>query len=326
LSLKVMMALTVLDPGLLTTVQDLGRTGCQHLGVPVSGAMDRFAMVAANRLVGNPPAAAGLEALWLGPALRTESDCLVAAAGAGFTLEVDGRSFPLWLAVYVRRGQVLRLVAGEPGGIPGCWGYLTVAGGLDVPQVLGSRATYLRGGFGGIKGRPLQVGDVLPFGGPPPGELAAGAGRSLVAAYRPAYGERPTLEVILGPQAGAFTPGGLAAFLEGEYAVSLVSDRMGYRLEGPPIEHGSPADILSEPVALGAVQVPADGQPLVLLADRQTAGGYTKIATVVSADLPVLVQSPPGEGRLHFRTTSLEAAQSRWLSLVNGLEAGIEEG
>jgi antagonist of KipI len=318
-----MMALTVLEPGLLTTVQDLGRTGCQHLGVPVSGAMDRFALMAANRLVGNPPAAAGLEALWLGPALRAEVDCLVAASGAGFTLEVDGRSFPLWLAVVVRRGQVLRLAAGEPGAFGGCWGYLAAAGGLDVPPVLGSRSTYLSGGFGGFQGRPLQAGDVLRLGASP-GELAASAGRSLAAAYRPAYGERPTLEVILGPQAAAFTSSGLAAFLGGEYAVSLASDRMGYRLDGPPIEHTSPADILSEPVALGAVQVPADGQPLVLLADRQTAGGYTKIATLASADLPVLVQSPPGEGRLRFRITSVEAAQSRWRRLMDGLEKGIE--
>jgi antagonist of KipI len=319
-----MMALTVLDPGLLTTVQDLGRTGCQHLGVPVSGAMDRFALMAANRLVGNPPGAAGLEALWLGPALGADIDCLVAASGAGFTLEVDGRSFPLWLAVWVRRGQVLRLAADEPNGPPGCWGYLAAAGGVDVPPVLGSRSTYLRGGFGGFQGRPLQAGDVLLLGASS-GELAAGAGRSLAEAYRPAYGERPTLEVIPGPQEAAFSDGGLAAFLEGEYAVSLASDRMGYRLEGPPIQHISPADILSEPVALGAVQVPADGQPLVLLADRQTVGGYTKVATVVSADLPALVQSPPGEGRVRFRATSVEAAQSRWRRLMGGLEKGIEE-
>jgi antagonist of KipI len=319
-----MMALTVLEPGLLTTVQDLGRTGCQHLGVPVSGAMDRFALMAANRLVGNLPNAAGLEALWLGPALRADADYLAAAAGAGFTLEVDGRSFPLWLAVWVRRGQVLRLAADDSATFSGCWGYLAAAGGLDVPPVLGSRSTYLRGGFGGLQGRPLQAGDVLPLG-VSPGELAAGAGRSLAAAYRPGYGERPILEVIPGPQEAAFSDSGLAAFLEGEYAVSLASDRMGYRLEGPPIQHASPADILSEPVTLGAVQVPADGQPLVLLADRQTVGGYTKIATVVSADVPVLVQSAPGEGWVRFSATSVEAAQSRWRRLMDGLERGIEE-
>lgn len=316
------MSVQVLDPGFLTTIQDAGRSGSQRLGVPASGAMDRFALLAANRLVGNPPAAAILEFALAGPTLALQQDCLVALTGCGFELELDGLRLPAWTAIWARNGQALRLLSTSAG----VWGCLAFSGGLDVPLVMGSRSTCLPAGFGGWQGRPLQAGDCIP-----PGKLGAGvhlpglAGRSLPTRFHPAYGQAVTLDVILGPQAEAFTPAGLETFLHNEYTVSLASDRMAYRLEGLPIAHWQGADILSDGIPLGAVQVPGNGQPLVLLADRQATGGYAKIAVVTSASLPALVQCPPGDGRVRFQVVTVEDAQRAWRELVQGLQQGIEE-
>jgi biotin-dependent carboxylase-like uncharacterized protein len=328
--------LSVLSPGFLTTVQDLGRVGYERLGVTGGGAMDRVALMAANALVANPPGAAGLECALQGPALEPDEDCLVAAAGRGFELEVGGRRLPAWMAAWVRRGEVVALRASGDGG----WGYLAVSGGIDVPPVMGSRSTYLRGGFGGLEGRALQEGDVLAVWeesgtrmntentdhylnsrvsprssvsilSVSPYHLYERAGLALAQERRPEYSEAPLVEVVLGPQAEAFTEAGLAAFLGGEYALTPACDRMGFRLAGPPIGHRQGADILSEGIPLGAVQVPGDGQPIVLMADRQTTGGYAKIGVVTSASLPLLVQCPPG-GRVRFRAVSVGEAQEKW--------------
>ena len=311
------LQLLVHEPGFLTTVQDLGREGCERFGVPVSGVMDSLALMVANALVGNPPGAAGLEFSLLGPVLeaapagRTSvsgNGCLVAAAGRGFRLEIGGRAIPLWMAAWARSGEMIALRAAGPG-----WGCLAVGGGIDVPPVMGSRSTYLRGGFGGLEGRTLQAGDVLEIG------TAAGgyelAGRELLDELRPAYSDHPLIDVVLGPQAEAFTEAGLAALLSGEYTLTPACDRMGFRLSGPQIGHQKEADILSEGIPLGAVQVPGDGQPIVLMADRQTTGGYAKIAVVASASLPLLVQCPPGGGSVHFRAVSVGEAQAKWRSI-----------
>ena len=226
------MSLRVLEPGFLATVQDLGRAGYERQGVPVSGAMDAFALRAANALVGNSPQAAGVEVALQDLVLLADADCLVALAGTGFELEVDGRRLPAWMAVAVRRRWTVSLRAEASGG----WGYLAVNGGIDVPLVMGSRSTYLRGGFGGLEGRVLQAGDVLPLGPFDPAVFGYG-GRRLPPEKRPAYAHRATVEVILGPQAEYFTPGGIETFLGSEYAVTHLSDRMGYRLEGPAVEH-----------------------------------------------------------------------------------------
>jgi antagonist of KipI len=320
------MSLRVLEPGFLATVQDLGRTGYESLGVPVNGAMDAFALRAANALVGNPSGAAGLEFTLQDLVLQAQADCLVALTGTGFELEVDGRRLPAWMAVAVRRRWIIHLheVTGE-GGAGGGWGYLAVNGGITVPVVMGSRSTYLRGGFGGFDGRPLQAGDILPVGPFNPAVLEL-AGRCLPASLRPAYARQAAIQVILGPQADYFTEGGIQTYLENEYAVTHLSDRMGYRLDGPPVQHARGADILSEGVCFGSVQVPADGCPIVLMADRQTAGGYPKIATVISADLPLLAQCAPGSGRVRFRTTTVSAAQARYRALLAGIEEGISDG
>lgn len=312
--------LRVIDPGPFTTVQDAGRFGYQQFGVPVSGAMDGYALRAANALVGNAPDAAGLEIGIAGPTLEASDSYLIAVTGVGFDLRVHERAMPLWTAIFVRQSWEIQLFSRQRGG----WCYLAIGGGIQTPPVLGSRATYLRGGFGGVEGRTLRAGDALPVGPParPPLELA---GRHIPEEKRPAYDERLTVEVILGPQADRFTEEGRQTFLSSEYKISLSSDRMGYRLEGPPVAHSAGADIISDGLATGSIQVPASGQPIVMMADRPTTGGYPKIATVVSADLPVLAQCPPGAGRARFRETTVEAAQARWRAMMNGLKASIDE-
>ena len=242
----------------------------------------------------------------------------MAAAGRGFELEVGGRRLPAWMAAWVRRGEVVALRATEEGG----WGYLAVSGGIDVPPVMGSRSTYLRGGFGGLEGRALQEGDEWEVGEEAaPGDgfhLYERAGLALAEELRPEYSDHPVVEVVLGPQAEAFSAAGLAAFLGGEYSLTPACDRMGFRLSGPPIGHQQGADILSEGIALGAVQVPGDGQPIVLMADRQTTGGYAKIAVVTSASLPRLVQCPPG-GRVRFRAVTVSEAEQKWRGIIREL-------
>lgn len=312
------MTLGVVDPGFLTTVQDLGRTGQQRFGVPVSGAMDRLALIAANFLVGNIPSAAGLEAALVGPVFQAQDDCLVAAAGVGAGLEVEGQLLPMWMAAFVRRGWQVRLVCRPEGG----WAYLAAAGGLDLPLVMGSRSTYLRGSFGGVSGRSLRSGDSLPVGLVEPGRFLL-AGQSLSAAYRPLYCDSPRVAVLPGPQQEAFTAHGIAAFFNSSYRIRADSDRMGYRLQGTPVEHTRAADIISQGLAQGAVQVPADGQPLVAMSDHQTTGGYTQIAVVASADLPLLAQCPFESGEVRFYPTTLEEARVRYRRLLGDLRNGI---
>jgi len=301
------MVLEVLDGGLLTTVQDLGRRGYERYGVPVAGAMDPFALQAANALVGNPLGEAGLEITVLGPRLRAAAGCLMALAGADLDARVDGRPVPPWQALWLPAGATLNFA----GRRSGCRAYLAVAGGFDLPAVLGSRSTYLRGGFGGLEGRAVRAGDRLALRAPERG-YAALAGRPRPPLALPAYGDEVTVRVVLGPQADRFTAEGVETFLGAVYEVGQASDRMGYRLRGPSIAHLAGADVISDGIALGAVQVPGDGQPIVMMADRQTTGGYTKIATVIGADIPLLAQCLPGAGRVRFAAiTPAEAVRLR---------------
>jgi antagonist of KipI len=273
--------------GPFVTIQDLGRYGHQKSGITVTGALDKFALKAANRLVGNPPGAAGLEITLMGPELVFDRETVIALAGADLSAAVDGEPLPPWTARTVAAGAVLTF--GKP--VLGVRAYLAVAGGIDVPPVLGSRSTDLKAGIGGLEGRALQTGDVLPLG-EPAGPLTVRRMRS--PTYIPARGEEVEVRVVLGPQDDAFTEEAIATFLTHPYRITPQADRMGYRLEGPPLPHRERADILSDAIPEGAVQVPANGQPILLLADRQTTGGYAKIATVISADLPKLAQSVPG--------------------------------
>jgi len=294
-----MEAFEVILPGPLTTVQDLGRYGYQQYGVPPSGALDDYAFRTGNLLVGNEEGAASLEITLFGCQLRVLQDTTVAVTGADLAAALNGSPIPGWETVPVRRGEVISF----PRLKSGCRAYLAVAGGINVPMVMGSRATYTKAGIGGLEGRALRKGDILRTF-----ETKSTAVRARVpAAHLPVYNGRVELRVILGPQDDCFTEDGIHTFLQSDYTVSIQADRMGYRLEGPRIPHRGKADIISDGLPLGAVQVPGDGRPIVLLADRQTTGGYTKIATVISADIPDLAQTKPGDG-VRFRQVSEDEA------------------
>lgn len=314
------MSLEILEINGLATIQDAGRTGWRKFGVPASGPMDWFAFRAANRLAGNDLNAAALEIGMGGITLRALRDCVIAVTGVGYSLSIYIWDFPLWSSYYVRGGWTIRLDKLDSG----MWAYLAVAGGVQTPPVLGSASTYLRGPFGGFDGRRLQTGDVLKCGAPsrPLTDLAA---RTLPAEARPAYSDTPTLDVIMGPQDKYFTDESTAAFLAHDYTVSPTSDRMGYRLEGPALTHRGGTELLSEGMTMGAIQVPAGGQPIIMMADCPTTGGYPKIGTVISADLPLLAQCVPGRSKIHFRRTTVAKAQKKYREMMSKLERIVEE-
>lgn len=316
------MALEALEGGFLTTVQDLGRYGYERFGVPVAGAMDPFALHAANILVGNDPGEAVLEITLVGPTLRATESYLVAVAGADLSPRVNGREIPMWTAVFVRKGWGIEF----GGQKTGCRAYLAVAGGIDVPLVIGSKSTYLRGGFGGFEGRALKEGDLIPIG-QPAFHLPSLAGKEFPTDCIPKYTDAPEVHVVLGPQDDYFTEKGIATFLSSEYKIGSTSDRMGYRLQGPEIAHKGQADIISDGIPLGSVQVPADRQPIVMMADHQTTGGYPKIATVISADISLLAQCMPGASTVTFKAITVEEAQARYREMMKALQGreGREE-
>uniref|UniRef100_A0A832EK29 Biotin-dependent carboxyltransferase family protein n=1 Tax=Desulfacinum infernum TaxID=35837 RepID=A0A832EK29_9BACT len=297
-----MKALAIEASGLLTTVQDAGRYGFQDKGVPVSGAMDRAALELGNELVGNTPGAAALEIFSGGFRARFLTEVSFTVTGFDPDVRLNGHGVDLWTPHTARAGDVVSIDAGRLG----LWHYLCLAGGIDVPFVLGSRSTYLRGRFGGLEGRALRPGDVLETEPPGPSFPL----ESLPQNLRPAYAAHPTIRVVLGPQAEAFSPEAFDAFLGAPYVVSTRSDRMGMMLDGPRLKHRATADIVSEGVAFGAIQVPGEGLPFVLLADRPTTGGYTKIATVLSVDLPLLVQTAPGRSVRFQAVDLLEAREA----------------
>ena len=300
------MSITVLHPGMLTTIQDQGRTGYQQFGVPVSGAVDPRSAAVANILAGNEEGEAVLECTVMGPQLRFDEPAVIAIAGADLGPTLDGVPMDNYRAVRVGAGQVLRFT----GPRCGCRAFIAVAGGLDVAEVMGSRSTYMKAKIGGFKGRKLEKEDVLNLRAPG-AEPKALEGRSIAPEFR-ARAEY-TLRVVLGPQDDAFTAAGIETFLTGVYAVTAEFDRMGCRMEGPEIAHETSGDIISDGIAFGAIQVPSSGQPIVMLADRQTTGGYTKIANVISADFRVLGQLKSGD-KVRFEKISLSAAQEALLA------------
>lgn len=304
----------VLAPGLLTTVQDRGRHGYQAFGMPVAGAVDEYALRVANILVGNNENAAALEITLLGPQLKVLAPAVIAITGGDLGASLNGKEMPLWQALAVGPGDEIAF----SGVRSGCRAYLAVAGGLDVPTVMGSRSTYLRGKIGGLEGRALKSGDRLSAGQANP-QARARVGRRVPPELIPEYGANITLRVVLGPQDDHFTDAGRATFLGSEYSVTNEADRMGYRLEGPKIEHAGGADIISDGIPLGAVQVPGHGLPIVMLADRQTTGGYTKIATVVSADIYRIGQAKPGD-KVRFTAVNRREA----VELLREQEAGLK--
>jgi biotin-dependent carboxylase-like uncharacterized protein len=292
----------VLRPGLLTTVQDCGRFGYQKFGVPVGGAVDAIALRVANLLVGNPQSAAALEFTALGPQLRFLADAVVGLTGAEVQADLGGAPVPWYQSVLVRAGQILDVQACTRG--LRC--YLAIAGGIDVPVLLGSRSTCLAAAFGGFQGRALASGDVLRVGSPS-GPLVDLARRDVPEGWRLRQELPGMLRVVLGPQDNAFTEDGLRTLLESTYQVTQHTDRMGCRLDGPEIPHRESAEIISDWVPMGGIQVPGDRKPIILLADRQTTGGYPKIATVIGPDLPLVAQCRPGDPLRFQAVTRVEA-------------------
>jgi antagonist of KipI len=280
------VALQVIKAGLLTTVQDLGRYGHQAAGVPVAGPMDAFSHRLANQLLGNDAGAATLEITLIGPELVCECDTTFAIAGGQFEVTCDDRLVPIGASFGVRAGQ--RIKFGRV--LQGARAYLAVAGGVQTPTVLGSRATHLVSRMGGFEGRALAAGDRVPIAAattPRPHRKATGL-------TLPSHG-RALLRIVAGPQDHWFERDALKTIAGVSFRISPSSNRMGYRLQGPPLRRVQEGELISEPVGPGAIQVPAAGEPILLMADRQTAGGYPKIGHVISADLPIAGQLAPGD-------------------------------
>jgi antagonist of KipI len=290
--------ITILRPGMLTTVQDLGRWGLQGLGIPVAGPMDAYSHRYANGLVGNDETAAALEITLIGPELEVEGAVACAVSGARFDLTVDGVSVPLDAPFDIPARSRIRFGARRSG----ARATLAVRGGFDVPAVYGSRATSIISRIGPFGGRALRAGDVLPVGREP---RRARASRRPVCLPMPQGGAR--LRVIEGPHADMFDASALRTLCGARFVLTSSSNRMGYRLDGPPLRHAGGADILSDATPIGSLQVPASGQPILLMADRQTTGGYPKIATVITADLPLAGQLAPGDW-IEFRLTTRSEA------------------
>lgn len=295
-----MSALLVLKPGMLTTIQDRGRWGLQSRGVPVAGPMDPCAHRVANALVGNDADAATLEVTLLGPDLVFEDERLAAVAGAEFDVTVDDRPAPWNAAFVVPAGARLQFRTRRQG----VRAYLAVAGGIGVRPTLGSRATHVVSAMGGIDGRALKAGDRLPLGDRPPGRGAAPALETPLVALP--HGEA-RIRVLPGPQLEYFSDDALETLQSAPYVIAQNSDRMGFRLTGPRLAHSRGADIISDATPLGVLQVPASGQPILLMADRQTAGGYPKLATVITADMPAAGQLGPGDAITFTVCTPREA-------------------
>ena len=289
-------------PGLFTTVQDLGRLGYQRYGVSVSGAMDRTGFTIGNRLVGNPDGAAGLEVTLQGPELELIRGTVLAITGADLSPTLNGKTVPMWTAVAASSGDILCFGRRRQGSRA----YVCFSGGLDVPMIFGSRSTDVRAGIGGLGSRPLRRGDQLHFGRMPH-TLRRSALRQFPMEARPLYPACPALRVIRGPQAEWFSFGALRTFLASRYVVSADSNRMGYRLGGTPVPYRRSDEMISDATAAGVIQIPADQQPILLMADCQTMGGYPKIASVITADMAQAGQLAPGDEMTFLLTTVEEA-------------------
>lgn len=276
--------------------------------------MDDYALQLANLLVGNPPHEAALEVTMTGLTVLALHDQVIAITGGNLSPQVDGQAKPLWESFLLKKGEILSFT--RP--LSGARAYLSVAGGFDVPPVMGSRSTFLRAQLGGFQGRALQSGDHLSGRGSPDSSPPV-LGKRPPPSSIPRYEKNITLRVIAGPDLAAFTQEGIQNFYRSSYTVTSQSDRMGYRLKGPAVTLIDKADILSEAVPFGAIQIPGDGLPLILMADRQTTGGYARIGTVITVDIPLLAQALPGN-TLRFQEFPLKEAQWILRERIRGLQ------
>ena len=306
--------LEVAQPGILTTIQDGGRGGYRPPGVSRAGGVDWYALQAANLLVGNHSNAAGLELTWRGPELIFYRSTILALTGADLEPYLNGMLMPMWASVAVQAGDMLCFGRRHSG----CRAYLAVAGGLETAPVLGSRSTDLKGGFGGWQGRQLAAGDMLRSGKP-----RNVAPRYLKPEIIPRSATPLTARVILGPQDDLFSLAAQQVFLTSIYTVTNAADRTGYRLMGPALT-APRYEIISDPTPPGSIQVLPSGQPVVLLAEGQTTGGYAKIAVVITADLGLVAQLIPGE-QLLFTQVTVEEGQQIYREKIRALRHGIME-
>lgn len=322
-----MPSIKVAKPGLCTTVQDIGRVGYQQYGIPVSGVMDEFAFTVANLLVDTNENNAVLEIPFLGPTLEFDFDITIAITGADLSPKLNNQDIPMWSSINIKKGDVLSFAMIKSG----ARAYIAFAGEIDVPLINGSKSTLLKSKLGGFDGRQLKVGDIIEIKNP---KIIAKK-RVLSEKYIPTYSNAEEIRVVLGPQDNYFTKKGIETFLGSEYIITKEADRMGMRLEGDVIEHKDKADIISDAAVFGSIQVPGNGKPIILLADRQTTGGYTKIATVIKADLPKLAQMSQGN-KIKFKELNVEEAQQEYInfyekfneikeSLINGVKKNYTE-
>lgn len=312
------MSIKIIKPGLLTTIQDVGRFGYRQAGITTSGATDPIALRIANLLVANPEDAAALEITLTGPEILFEEDCLFALTGGNLSPTINGQPVKMWRPVYVTGGSVLAF--GKP--VSGCRAYLAVAGSFRLPKILGSYATYLRAAIGGLQGRALQTGNIIPLNKPSEntrqlllslhkkvdGVGFAAVNWTLNPDFYPTLSSDPVVRVIKGPEYEWFTLDAQQRFWKDPFKVTPESDRMGARLQGPVLNLLQPKELLSTAVTFGTVQVPAQGNPIVLLSDHQTTGGYPRLAQVITADFSILAQLKPGE-LIWFKEILLPAAQ-----------------
>lgn len=302
----------VVDAGFMTTVQDLGRYGYQQYGVSVSGAMDHVAARLSNILVGNDENEGLLEATMIGPKIEFLDDAVIAITGGNLQPTINGVHTDLNKSIAVNKGDILAF----KGMKKGLRSYIAFAGGIDVPVVMGSKSTFLKAQFGGYDGRALKSGDILKTGI----VHSNVTGREIAENFYDYGSGKVELRVVLGPQDDAFTEVGIETFFNSEFYVTNNCDRMGYTLAGKKVSHKDGADIISDGISMGAVQVPSSGTPIIMMADRQTTGGYTKIANVITADLPKLAQAKPGDVII-FKKSTIEEAHM----LMKDLENRIDE-
>lgn len=299
------MGIMFLNGGLLTTVQDAGRRGYQRYGLGVSGAVDVHAYIYANILVGNTHNEAVLEATLLGPAMEFTSPAVIAITGGDLSPMRNGAPLPMYRAVQMNKGDILSF--GTPKS--GCRAYISFAGGLAITPIMGSRSTYIKADLGGYEGRKLNKGDEIAFRKPgltPPNlEWRVMEPDTFSGNY--------TVRVLMGPQEEKFTAKGIETFLGSAYSVSNDFDRMGYRLQGPKIEHVTDGNIITDGITFGAIQVPDSGNPIIMLSDRQTTGGYAKIASVINVDMPMVAQCKAGD-TLRFVKTDIDTAQDAFIA------------
>ena len=306
------MGLTVISPGALTSIQDEGRFGHQRIGMSPAGAMDLHSLRLANILVDNDMGEAALELTFLGGKFRFTQDNVFALTGADMGATLDGAPIPMGQAVTAKAGSVLQMGQAKDG----CRTYLAVAGGFDVPVLHGSKSTLLRSNLGGFEGRKLAAGDEIPFAAP---KKTIPNLPIRVLPPQPPILRDVTVRVVLGPQDDRFTKAGMETFLSSAYKVDNKSDRMGYRLTGPKVEHTSDANIISDGIPFGAVQIPGSGEPMIMMSEHQGSGGYTKIGNVISVDFRILAQLKQGD-KVRFEQVSVKFAQDALLTQRSALK------